>query len=84
MNDHIAEVQENPCGIVISFHLLEDSARLFHLFADLIRKRLDLRPIGAVCNDKVVCQNRHITDIDHADIFCLLLFQCRDRNTGKL
>ena len=53
MHDHVAEVHEDPAGIVISLNLLEDSACLLHLLTYFIRHSLHLGAVGSVCDDKV-------------------------------
>ena len=79
MYNHIAEIQKHPVCSLISFHLLADVSGLAELLLNVVRKSLNLAPVGSVCNDEIVCKDRDGTDINDPDILCLLILQCLER-----
>lgn len=72
MDNDITIIHENPVSGIISFYLFFGIAGTSQLLFHVIGQRLDLTAVASAGNQKIICQNGNLTDINNTDILRFL------------
>ena len=76
VNDHVAEVQENPVPFSIAFLAGGADAQGFHLFFHFVSCCLGLLLVSGGCQDEIVRNRGQVTDIQNFDQNAFFAGQC--------
>ena len=84
MDDDVAEVLQDPVGVVVALLLADRAAGLAERLLNAVRHRLDLRQVRAVRDDEIVGEDGDLADVDHLDVLRLLVLQRLDGDLREL
>ena len=75
MDDYIAEIDEDPAGVVIALDVRGLDAPSGKVAIDGVDESAQVALVLGRCDDKVVCEGCDITDVEEDNIFGLTLCQ---------
>ena len=82
MNDHIAEVYQDPVCRIVTFRLFFGISGSSKSFFHIVAEGLNLIFVGTACYDEIVGKNRYLADVNDMDILGLFVLQSLDGQAG--
>lgn len=83
MDDHVAEVHDQPAVVRLAFGAAFLFVRAFHRFQHRLGERVQHTSAGACADDEIIGKRRDFLDIDQQDVFALFVFQGINNGAGK-